>query len=47
LLKIKADPSLNSIKGYSKLKKECITAKDNHIITNKKDETKYEKFLYD
>jgi putative transposase len=44
--KIKKDSSLNSSKGYAKLKKECITAKDNNIIKTKEEEKGLEKFLY-
>jgi putative transposase len=43
---IKADPSLNKADGYKKLKKDCITAKDNNIIKTLPEELP-EKFLYD
>jgi putative transposase len=46
LAKILKDPSLNNNKGYSKLKKECIIAKNNNII-KANEEPREDKFLYD
>lgn len=46
LAKIKADPSLNNARGYLALKKECITAKDNNIVTDDADVTNLDKYIY-
>ncbi|MGL5934382.1 MAG: zinc ribbon domain-containing protein [Cetobacterium sp.] len=45
LAKLKADPSLNNSSGYLKLKKKCITKKDNNIVKDG-EEHNYEEFIY-
>jgi putative transposase len=44
LEKIKLDPKLNSADGYSKLRKECITEKDNNIVD---EPSNLDKFIYE
>ena len=46
LEKVKIDPKLNTSKGYLKLKKDCITKKDNNIIKNGEIHN-FDKSIYD
>ena len=47
LNRLKREPKLNNVKGYSQIRKEYITKKGNNIITNTLDEIKYNYSIFD